>query len=292
MLIAVGNTCGAGSPLEPPVRLESTNSHLLFRVTPRLFSGSQPEGDAAFAELARLGIRTIISVDGARPDTEAARRYGLRYVHLPFGYDGVPSNRVVELTAAASLPTQIYVHCNHGLHRGPTAVALMCLAREDWTTEQAEAWLKQAGTAADYRGLYRAVREFQAPNSHQLVSITSFPEVAQTSTLVESMVAIDGHLDQLKRPQQEGWNGLSAPPGFSAVHEATLLWEHLRELVRHTDTAGRPADYRDKLGASETAADAFRQILAETPDGPATLLDEAFRDLSKTCIACHKIYRN
>src|SRR4051794_20430730 len=53
------------------------------RVTDNLYSGSSPEGDEGFRSLCEWGVRTVISVDGAAPDVERARRFGLRYVHLP-----------------------------------------------------------------------------------------------------------------------------------------------------------------------------------------------------------------
>lgn len=57
---------------------------------------------AAFAELRELGVRTIIHVDGDTPDASAAERHGLRYVHLPHGYEGVPKARVAELARRRS----------------------------------------------------------------------------------------------------------------------------------------------------------------------------------------------
>ena len=51
--------------------------------------GAEPHEDVAFAELAELGVRTVVSVDGAKPQADAARHHGLRYVHIPIGYDGV-----------------------------------------------------------------------------------------------------------------------------------------------------------------------------------------------------------
>lgn len=35
-------------------------------------------------------MKTIVSVDGAIPNVEAAKAHGIEYVHIPFGYDGVP----------------------------------------------------------------------------------------------------------------------------------------------------------------------------------------------------------
>ena len=90
----------------------------------QVISGGQPEGEAGFAELKGLGIKTIISVDGAKPDLELAKKFGLRYVHLPHGYDGIPEERVEELAKAVrDLPGPIYIHCHHGKHRSPAAAS-------------------------------------------------------------------------------------------------------------------------------------------------------------------------
>src|SRR4051794_15740036 len=78
------------TPSEDIRPLEVEGLHNVFRVSARVYSGSVPEGDEGFASLHSLGIKTVISVDGMQPDVEAAGRYGLGYVHLPFGYDGVP----------------------------------------------------------------------------------------------------------------------------------------------------------------------------------------------------------
>ena len=83
-----------------PERLEIRGIENTFRLSPRLYSGGDPHGTEALTALKELGVRTIISVDGAHPDVELARKYGLRYVHLPHGYDGIPQSRVLELGKA------------------------------------------------------------------------------------------------------------------------------------------------------------------------------------------------
>ena len=189
--------------------LPSTRVHNLFRATTNVFSGNSPDSDAAFAEIARLGVKTIISVDGAKPDAATARKHGLRYIHLPIGYDGVPSNRVVELVKAAQTMTgPIYVHCHHGKHRGPAAVAVICEATAGWTTNQAVTWLQEAGTAADYSGLYKSAMEFRLPEAAALAKIIELPEAAKTSSLVDAMVAIDEEMERLNSAQKNGGKGI------------------------------------------------------------------------------------
>ena len=86
----------------------------------RVYSGGQPEGDEAFATLRKLGVKTLISVDGTKPDVERAAKFGLRYVHIPHGYAGISSNTAARLAkAAATVEGPIFVHCHRGKHRGP-----------------------------------------------------------------------------------------------------------------------------------------------------------------------------
>src|SRR5262245_34504268 len=75
-------------------KLVTPGLHNVHRITDKLLSGSRPEGDEGFRLLRDLGVKTVMSVDGARPEVERARKYGLRYVHLPFGYDGPPREQV------------------------------------------------------------------------------------------------------------------------------------------------------------------------------------------------------
>lgn len=268
-----------------PAPIEVPGIHNAFLVNEHLISGSQPENDAAFAELARLGVKTIVSVDSAKPDIATARKFGLCYIHLPFGYDGIPSARVAELARAAMASGgAIFVHCHHGKHRGPAAVAVMCEATAGWTPERAEAWLRQAGTADDYPGLYRAAREFRPVSPDVLARLGNLPEVAKTPEIMDTMVSLDEHFELLKTAQKSGWK---TPP----AEAATLLWEQLREIARAENTAKRPDDYRQNLTDSEQAAEALRTSLrAPSPDSVA--LDNALKNVGQTCTACHKAYRN
>ncbi len=298
LILVAGNATYGGSdaaqPAAAPVAtpIEIAGVHNAFRASDRVYSGSQPEGDEAFEALAKLGVKTIITVDGGKPDVEAARKHRLRYIHLPIGYGGVPKERAEQLAKAAKTAEgKMFVHCHHGMHRGPAAVGIVCETIENWSPETAEVWLKQAGTSPDYPGLYRSVREYKVPGAEQLATLGGLPEIAETEALVDAMVAIDERLDHFKAIEKAGWK---TPPGqtdLSPVHEATLLWEHYREIARTEDTAKRPEDYRSKLAAAERAAAALRTALGATPPdlaGAAAALKEG----SQQCGACHKVYRN
>lgn len=278
---------------EPAKPVETAALHHVFKLGRDLYSGSSPEDEAAFRELAKLGVRTIISVDGAKPKVELAHRFAMRYVHLPIGYDAIPQSRAAELVKAAmGADGPLYLHCHHGKHRGPAAAATICRARDGWSAECAEAFLRQAGTAPEYAGLFRDVRAFRSPTAEQLARLPStFPEVAETPELVDAMVAIDEQFEALKGAQKAGWRVASGHPEPTPAQAATLLWEHYRELARTADTAGRNDDFRQQLAASEQAAAALRQLF-HIPESAVAERDAAFQRVTKGCAACHKSHRN
>jgi hypothetical protein len=281
--------------VKPP---EAPGLHNLFALGSHVLSGSTPEGEEAFATLEKLGVNTIITVDGAKPDVETARKHGIRYVHLPHGYDGISTNVQLQLIKVGeTLPGPIYVHCHHGKHRGPAAAALLCLAKEGWNSAQAERWLRKAGTATNYTGLYAVVREFRRPTAEQLRTIPSeFPETARVSGLVDAMVDIDERWEHLKTVRAAGYQVPKEHPDIKPGNEAVILWEQYREAQRLSDAAHRGSEFVDRLKAAEAEAQKAERLLRlfETTPKSETLtrLDKTFDAMAKTCSACHKTYRD
>src|ERR1019366_1028729 len=73
----------ANAPADAPTKVDAAGVPNLIRLSDRIYQGAMPQGDAGFASLEKLGVKTVISVDGARPDLEDAHKHGIRYVHLP-----------------------------------------------------------------------------------------------------------------------------------------------------------------------------------------------------------------
>ncbi|HEY3855751.1 MAG TPA: hypothetical protein VGO67_15290 [Verrucomicrobiae bacterium] len=265
-----------------------------YRLSERFYSGSSPEGDAAFAELKRLGVKTIITVDGTKPDVEAAQRFGLRYVHLPIGYDGVPYKQALRLVKAAkTLPGPIYVHCHHGMHRGPASAAVICMALEDWTPEQADSWLHVAGTSSNYAGLYRSVERFHPPTAEVLANVSAdFPSRSPVSPLADVMIEIDGRLDNIKLIKKAGYLAPVGHPDLDPSQEALLLDELFKELLRSPVLEKRTADFKAKLAEAASASGKLQSSLSAKGSVNTLQIDNVFTRLSDDCTACHKKYRN
>lgn len=244
------------------------------QIHPQLMSGAAPVGEKAFAELAELGVKVVVSVDGQRPEIELARKHGLRYIHIPIGYDGVHDDAC---KAAAALTKQIkvpmYVHCHHGKHRGPAMAAVIAQSAGWLDRKQAIELLKRAGTGSQYAGLWRDVDGFQPqPISAELPKLV---EVAEISTLASHMVDTSLQYEVLLDAMKTNdWK----------VSDVRLLQEALRESHRVCNEEMRPWMHDSVRLVHAMESQVERKDFQE--------LRESMARLKQACNQCHERYRN
>ena len=290
---ATPNEIAILADVPPTVKsLHPTNApglHNVYRLGDNLYSGSSPDDEAAFATLVRLGVKVIISVDGATPDVEMAHQFGLRYVHLPITYGSVPHETLVQLVRASrELPGPIYLHCHHGKHRGPAAaVSLWRCLDKSVSDEQAFATLKSLGTADRYQGLYTSVKDLVPPSADELEATqANLSEVSPVPPLAKTMAEIDRMWDRVTAIESD-------PTAVSMQLTTTFdLAEHFREAARLAEATDdmRPAlilvaDELDLL--AETIKSGMRNNSA-----PNTARSEAITRVNARCNECHTKFRD
>jgi protein tyrosine phosphatase (PTP) superfamily phosphohydrolase (DUF442 family) len=272
--------------------------HNVFRITDKLFSGSSPDGEEGFRSLRDLGVRTVVSVDGARPDLERAHQVGLRYVHLPIGYDGIAREQALRLTRAVrDLPGPVYIHCHHGKHRGPAAAAVVHLCLDDTcAVETVVAEMRRAGTDPHYTGLYAAPEQLCRPTPRELDAVTAeFPEAAEVSGLAQAMVGLDERWERLKKVRTAGWKTPPNHPDIDPAHEALQLVEHYREAQRLPEVEQRPEELRRGLRDAEERAGELEAVLrsgAAKHQVEGAAAEKAFHAAESACAGCHARYRD
>lgn len=281
-------------PLEAPQPLPSPAIENFYRLDEGLYSGGEPRGKAAFAQLAALGVKTLVSVDGAPPDVETARRHGLRYVHLPLGYQGFSEEACLRLARAiTSLPGPVFVHCHHGKHRGPTAAAVMAIARRGWTPEQAERWLQTAGTSTNYAGLYATVRRWRPPAPEALARVpVEFPEVARPPDLVRAMVDVDRAWEHLQAIAAAGYRSPPDQPDLVPAREAARLAARLAESRQFPEVTRAADDLQERFHHAEREARELARLLGQDPLPAADILARQFQVVGRSCTACHRAFRD
>ncbi len=296
-------------PLAPPTidakaPIDAPGLHNLVAFHADVWSGSVPEGDAGFDSLKSLGVRTILSVDGALPDLDRARERGMRYVHLPIGYDGFDDARKVELARAVrDLPRPIYIHCHHGKHRSAGASAAIAVSLGWLTPAQAAARMKVSGTAAGYTGLWQCTAK-AAPLTAAVIDAAraDFPERTVPSSLVAAMVEIDEVHDRLKLAQKSGWRAPPDHPDLAPLADAGRLADLYRLLDDDAQLKDVPesqrATVREWLVREGLAAARLEGLLeamdASVPDRAALNLraDASLALLGASCKACHQQHRD
>jgi protein tyrosine phosphatase (PTP) superfamily phosphohydrolase (DUF442 family) len=275
-------------PGEPPMPL-----HRFAKVGEKLYRSEQPVTDADFAALAARGIKVIVSVDGSKPDVELARKHGLRYVHIPIGYDGIPPAKAAVIAkVVTTLEGPFLFHCHHGKHRGPAACALA--KRVMYGTDAASAvdLMKEAGTSEKYDGLYRDVKAFAGVDPAVLAAIPAeFPEAVVPQGLVRSMVEMDHTWDRVKGIKEAGWKATDDHPDVSPSHETVILAEALREMLRLEEVAKKSEEFRTRMAEAEKAAWDLAGVLDE-PAPDAARAADAFGRIERSCAACHKEFRD
>lgn len=236
-----------------------------------IWSGGMPMGDAGFDALAELGVRTVVSVDAARPDLERANRHGIRVVHVPVTYANLEPEQIAAVARSIrDLPGPVYVHCHHGKHRGPAALAAALRWLDRLPPDAATAFLSDAGTSPRYAGLWRDVRDAEPQAPDRLLALApDLPPIVRPGALPETMAAIDRHWDHVRWLQANRYAPLPAHPDLAAVAEAGILADLLRTLLPDAESAPE---------ADEPATDRLRPGAASDTDPPSAPAHAAYLD--------------
>ena len=293
-----------------PAKVEAKGLHNVYRITDKLISGSSPEGDEGFRSLKELGVKTIISIYGARPDLDHARKYGLRYVHLPTEKDDLSRPQILRLTKVVrDLPGPVYLHCHHGKNRGPaTAAAIHFCLDEKCSVEQAVAQMKLAGTDPH---LHHVLKALVRPSKRELDQVAAdfpevadvqelnktvavFPEATAVSPLTIVMVQIACRWKNLKHVRSADWKVPADHPDLDPPHEALQLAEHYREAGRLEEVVKSSEEFRRWLTDAEQEAKELERALRNAKEigVDRTALDKAYRKANSSCVQCHAKYPN
>jgi hypothetical protein len=262
--------------------------HNVLQVSEGILSGSEPHGAEGFCCLATLGVKTIVSVDGARPRAEEARKNGIRYVHIPIGYDGIAEPaRLALARVAREAEGPVYFHCHHGRHRGPAAAAVACLAAGKASGTDALKILELAGTGQEYAGLWRDVQAYVPPPANAV--LPELVEVAQVESLASAMAAVGRHWDHLQACREANWRTPDNHPDLVPTQEALLLREMLHEAGRAIPGDKFDERFRQWLDEAETLAS---EIEADVKQSRRGEIENRTQLLDQACKRCHRTYRD
>jgi len=255
-----------------------------------VLSGSLPHGDAGYETLKELGVRTVISVDAAKPELERAEANGLTYIHIPIKYSGITDEqRAAIALALAQSEGTVYVHCHHGKHRGPAAAAIGLIGIGACTPEDGRNLMEQAGTSASYTGLWGDVAHAGILSDAEMVEASPMiVEYARIEGLPAIMAEMDRVYDHLAVLAKNDWQAPENHPDLSARSEAGQLHDLFRTILSDQTLPVPDETYAKYMNASLDLSQTLEaQILGEMNAEAVITIEK----LKATCSACHKGYR-
>ncbi|MCA9277029.1 MAG: hypothetical protein KDA29_13490 [Phycisphaerales bacterium] len=271
---------------DSPASHEEHALHNLHQLTPDLWSAGEPVGEPAYAELAALGIKTVISVDGVAPNKQLAQRYGIEVVHIPTTYDGITEEQSRALAhAMATMPRPIFVNCHHGKHRGPAALCVGAIGSGDISNAQALEFMTIAKTSPKYKGLWKAA-ETARPLSEAELHDNSIVlvEAAVIEDFVEGMAELSRLSDLLNDCADNGFRAPENHPDLAPISLAGQIHNLFRDMEDDRETIEHGPEFRNLLITSRDLASKLeKQIEHDDIDGAL----DSLQLLMESCSDCH-----
>ena len=121
------------------------------KVSETLYRGGHPT-DGGYAELKRLGVKTVLSLRAVSHDRSEANEQGLEYAHISCKPYHPEDEDVVEFLEIVTDPGRqpVFVHCRHGVDRTGMMVAVYRVVVDGWTRQRAILEMRTMGPSGAY----------------------------------------------------------------------------------------------------------------------------------------------
>lgn len=148
------------------------------RVSPTLYRGAQPTAEG-FAELKKMGVKTVVSLRSFTSDRGKLEGTGLRYVRIPCLAWCPEDEDVVRFLKVVTDPANqpVFVHCQHGADRTGYAVAAYRVVEQGWAMADAMRELHAFGFHRVWIPIPHYLRKFDAEAVAAKVKETKPPKV-------------------------------------------------------------------------------------------------------------------
>ncbi len=141
--------------------------HNFHQVNDHIYRGAQPT-DPGFAELAKLGVKTIVDLReaGQRSASEqkTVEAAGMHYLSFPMAGYSVPTVDVMTKLLALFEDAKagpVFVHCRRGADRTGTVLAVYRMVHDHWENAKALAEAKAFGMSWTERAMQSYITHYK-----------------------------------------------------------------------------------------------------------------------------------
>jgi protein tyrosine/serine phosphatase len=148
-------------------------------VNEKFYRGAQPK-DQDYADLAAMGVKTVIDLQKGGPDQEQGlvEEQGMKFYRIGMSDKSQPAPEQVELflrivTDPANQP--VFVHCAGGRHRTGAMSAIYRMTHDGWTADRAYQEMKQYdfGYGMGHGSLKHYVYDYYSHIEHKPVVVST-----------------------------------------------------------------------------------------------------------------------
>ena len=131
------------------------------RISDGLYRGAQPSAEG-FAELKKLGIKTVVNLRSFHTDRQKLKGTGLQYLHIYCKAWHPEDEDVIEFLKVVRDPANqpVFVHCLHGADRTGMMVASYRIIEQGWTIPDAADELPRFGFHTIFKQIPKYLKGF------------------------------------------------------------------------------------------------------------------------------------
>lgn len=146
-------------------------------VSDDVYRGAQPE-PAGFAELKKMGIKTIVNLRANHSDEQWLTGLGFYYINIPMEANNIGDKQSIAFLKAITDPQYkpYFVHCQHGADRTGTMIALYRMYVQEWPRQKALGELSAYKFHEYFYNLRRYLKKVDLQMLRQKIAIAPEPE--------------------------------------------------------------------------------------------------------------------
>ncbi len=148
------------------------------KVSEILYRGEQPTAEG-FAELKKMGIKTVVNLRAFHSDRDELAGAGLQYVHINCKAWHPEEEDVAQFLKLLKDPKNlpVFVHCQHGADRTGMMVASYRIVEQGWNPDDAARETHNFGFHAIFTEIQTFLKRFDATAMAKKVTEATAPKI-------------------------------------------------------------------------------------------------------------------